>query len=248
MNFNGVFIGIMTFLIIGLCHPLVIKLEYYWGKKCWPVYLISGLICVAISLYIDNATASALLGVAAFSLFWSIHEIFAQEKRVLKGWYPQNPNRQYPTPSLPGSNLHQKLKIPKVFLLLFLFLLWGTAACMVLKTGFTYKPYANAILAIVVFSLFLLMFYRVTKKNYQRIMNYANQVYFYLVLDVKGYITIAIMIGLGFLLRHSPFIPVFFIGSFYLGLGLALAFAALIILFFFYREYIGWKSHLQEAA
>ena len=35
MNFNGIIVGAATFLIIGLCHPLVIKMEYYWGKKSW---------------------------------------------------------------------------------------------------------------------------------------------------------------------------------------------------------------------
>ena len=31
MHFEGLLIGACTFLIIGLFHPLVIKMEYYWG-------------------------------------------------------------------------------------------------------------------------------------------------------------------------------------------------------------------------
>ena len=31
INFNGLLIGIATFLIIGLFHPVVVKAEYYWG-------------------------------------------------------------------------------------------------------------------------------------------------------------------------------------------------------------------------
>ena len=53
MNYNGIIIGAAVFLSIGICHPLVIKMEYHWG----------------------------------------IHEMFLQEKRVLRGWFPENPGR-----------------------------------------------------------------------------------------------------------------------------------------------------------
>ena len=35
MNYVGILIGLATFLIIGLFHPLVIKGEYYFGTRCW---------------------------------------------------------------------------------------------------------------------------------------------------------------------------------------------------------------------
>ena len=54
MNFNGIIIGAAVFLSIGICHPLVIRMEYLWGS----------------------------------------HEMFLQEKRVLRGWFPENPKRQ----------------------------------------------------------------------------------------------------------------------------------------------------------
>lgn len=31
-HFEGIIIGICTFLIIGLFHPIVVKAEYYWGN------------------------------------------------------------------------------------------------------------------------------------------------------------------------------------------------------------------------
>ena len=34
-----------------------------------------------------------IVGAAVFSCFWGIHEIIGQEKRVLKGWFPENPKR-----------------------------------------------------------------------------------------------------------------------------------------------------------
>ena len=42
INFDGLLIGIATFLIIGLFHPVVVKAEYYWGTKCWWIFLRSG--------------------------------------------------------------------------------------------------------------------------------------------------------------------------------------------------------------
>ena len=36
----------------------------------------------------------SLLGVFAFSCFWTVHEITEQEERVRKGWFPANPNRK----------------------------------------------------------------------------------------------------------------------------------------------------------
>ena len=33
MNYDGIIIGIGTFLIIGLLHPVVIKAEYYFTTK-----------------------------------------------------------------------------------------------------------------------------------------------------------------------------------------------------------------------
>ncbi|ERI89248.1 hypothetical protein HMPREF1981_00038 [Bacteroides pyogenes F0041] len=91
----GLFIGICTFLIIGLFHPLVVKAEYYWGTKCWWIFLIGGFIGVIASLSVSNVIISSLLGVFAFSSFWTIKEVFDQEKRVKKGWFPKNPKRKY---------------------------------------------------------------------------------------------------------------------------------------------------------
>ncbi len=91
----GLFIGICTFLIIGLFHPVVGKAEYYWGTKCWWIFLILGIAGVVASLSIENVIIASLLGVFAFSSFWTIKEVFEQEERVKKGWFPKNPKRKY---------------------------------------------------------------------------------------------------------------------------------------------------------
>ena len=94
MNFSGIIIGLCTFLIIGVCHPLVIKAEYHFGKGCWWLFLLAGIGFAAISLFIDSMVWSTIAGVAAFSSFWSILELFEQEKRVKKGWFPANPRKR----------------------------------------------------------------------------------------------------------------------------------------------------------
>ena len=92
----GLVIGIGTFLVIGLFRPIVIKAHYHWGTGCWWIFLLLGIIGVTLSIIIGEVLWSALLGVFAFSSFWTIKELFEQEERVKKGWFPKNPKRQYP--------------------------------------------------------------------------------------------------------------------------------------------------------
>lgn len=47
----------------------------------------------ALSLFVRNDTVSTIIGGFAFSCFWGILEMFQQEKRVLRGWFPENPAR-----------------------------------------------------------------------------------------------------------------------------------------------------------
>ena len=94
-NFEGLLVGFCTFLIIGLFHPLVIKGEYHFGVKCWWAFLLLGLVCTVLSIMVGNSTVSILLGVTAFSSFWSTQEVFAQRERGRKGWFPKNPKRAH---------------------------------------------------------------------------------------------------------------------------------------------------------
>lgn len=70
MNINGIIVGAATFLIIGICHPLVIKAEYYIGKKSWWGFLAGGIVLAAVSLMIRDNTLSTIVGAGAFSFFW----------------------------------------------------------------------------------------------------------------------------------------------------------------------------------
>ncbi|MDR2808978.1 MAG: DUF4491 family protein [Tannerellaceae bacterium] len=93
---EGLLIGVTTFLIIGLFHPMVVKVEYYWGTKYWWIFLLWGIGGIVASLFVCNVFLSAVSGVFAFSSFWTIKELFEQEERVRKGWFPKNPKREYP--------------------------------------------------------------------------------------------------------------------------------------------------------
>ena len=92
---EGIIIGISTFLIIGLFHPVVIKAEYYWGTRCWWIFLVLGILGIIGALLVDNILISSSLGVFAFLSLWTIKEVSDQRKCVLKGWYPMNPKRKH---------------------------------------------------------------------------------------------------------------------------------------------------------
>ena len=94
MHLSGILIGVISFLSIGVFHPIVIKAEYYFSKSCWPVFLIAGIVLMAVSAMIENVIFSSALAVIGMSSWWSILELFEQEKRVKKGWFPANPKRE----------------------------------------------------------------------------------------------------------------------------------------------------------
>lgn len=95
MNYLGVIIAVVTFLVIGVFHPIVIKAEYYFGVKCWWVFAVAGVAFIVASLFFSNIVIASVLGVIGCSSLWSILEIFEQRKRVEKGWFPKNPKRKY---------------------------------------------------------------------------------------------------------------------------------------------------------
>lgn len=94
MNITGILIAIATFLIIGLFHPIVIKTEYYSGTKYWWIFLIVGILCCTLALFVENVALSAILGVLGATCLWSIKELYEQQERVKKGWFPKNPKRK----------------------------------------------------------------------------------------------------------------------------------------------------------
>lgn len=94
INLLGPGIGLATFIIIGIFHPLVIKGEYYFGQKINYAFFASGVIVLIGALLVKSLFWSAIISVVAFSSFWSIGEVREQKKRVERGWFPKNPKRK----------------------------------------------------------------------------------------------------------------------------------------------------------
>lgn len=95
MYFTGIIIAIMTFLAIGIWHPIVIKTEYYWGTRPWVLYLLVGICCCVAALFTEKRLSVVVPGGVWRSALWGIGELFSQKKRVEKGWFPMNPKRKH---------------------------------------------------------------------------------------------------------------------------------------------------------
>ena len=93
LNGSGILIGLTAFIVIGVLHPVVIRCEYYFSDRVWPVFLAGGLAFCTASLFVERPLLSSVLGVVGFSLLWSIRELKQQTRRVEKGWFPRNPKR-----------------------------------------------------------------------------------------------------------------------------------------------------------
>lgn len=109
MNYFGLFLGLVTLLIIGLGFVWVIKGEYYLGYLWWPYIMGLGILIVISSLFIPSNWGSALMGAFGASLIWGSTELKEQAVRAESGWYPFNPN---PKPNPPLVEKIKKLPPP----------------------------------------------------------------------------------------------------------------------------------------
>ncbi|MDR0420726.1 MAG: DUF4491 family protein [Prevotellaceae bacterium] len=84
MYISGLIVGASVFLLIGLFHPLVVKAEYYLGKKkLKPIFGLIFLISTVMSLF-TNVLLSIYLGCFGFACLWSVFEVDRQEKRRIE--------------------------------------------------------------------------------------------------------------------------------------------------------------------
>ena len=91
---QGIILGALTFILIGMFHPIVIKSEYHFGTRVWPIFLIVGIGCIIAAYFINDMFWSTLVSIVGFCSLWSIHEIFEQRERVRKGWFPKKKERK----------------------------------------------------------------------------------------------------------------------------------------------------------
>ncbi len=93
MHYFGLFVGILTLLIIGMAFPLVIHGERIFGYLWWPYMMGTGLLLVAASLLMHAAWPSVLVGVIGATFAWGSTELKEQAVRAELGWYPHNPHK-----------------------------------------------------------------------------------------------------------------------------------------------------------
>ena len=92
LNLEGIAVGGASLLVIGAFHPLVIWCEYHFSQKIWPLFLLCGLICLGLALFVQGLL-SILLGLVGVAFLWSIRELKEQARRVERGWFPKKPKR-----------------------------------------------------------------------------------------------------------------------------------------------------------
>jgi hypothetical protein len=94
LNYNGILVGAGTILSIWITRWACIKGEYYFTKKFWMVFLAVGVIGITFALFVESVVLSAVLSIFGFSNLWGIGEVFEQEKRVAKGWFPKKERKK----------------------------------------------------------------------------------------------------------------------------------------------------------
>ena len=90
------------------------------------------------------------------------------------------------------------------------------------------------LITVAVSIFFFIIFRRVVRKYSERIASLPDSVMIWQIFPTKGWILLAIMMGLGITLKHIPDVPMSFTASFYSGLGpmlivSALRFAAFVL-------------------
>ncbi len=94
IQLSGLIIGAVAFGSIALGRYLTIKGEYYFTRRFWIVFLILGGLLLLLALVTPHFLVSASCSILGFTFLWGIGEVIEQEKRVQKGWFPENPNRK----------------------------------------------------------------------------------------------------------------------------------------------------------
>lgn len=92
MNFDGLIFSAAALFIMGIYHPIVIKAEYHFSQKIWPLFAAIGIACLIASLYLKGVISYTVAFLGATNM-WCIIELKQQAKRVAKGWFPKNPNK-----------------------------------------------------------------------------------------------------------------------------------------------------------
>ena len=112
--------------------------------------------------------------------------------------------------------------------------IWGIPGINIAVKGFRTYMLMNPddlwwlmLITLAVSIFFFIIFRRVVRKYSERIASLPDSVMIWQIFPPKGWILLAIMMGLGITLKHIPDVPMSFTASFYSGLGPMLIVAGL---------------------
>ena len=93
IHLTGLSIAVSTFLVIGLFHPIVIKMEYYFGVRLWWIFLLAGIAFITagiVMLSFLSASAVVLANVLGviLGILWMVEGVSAL--MLLRGRVEQN--------------------------------------------------------------------------------------------------------------------------------------------------------------
>jgi hypothetical protein len=93
INWVGVCAALATFIGVWVGHVLVRVIEFNVKSIILPVIFFAtlGSLLLIGSFVVDTNALSAGLGILSMTAFWDAYEFFRQEKRIIKGHAPANP-------------------------------------------------------------------------------------------------------------------------------------------------------------
>ena len=94
MNFIGAIAALTAFFSIWLGHVAVRKIEFVSPTIWFPstVFATSGLTLEILSLFSIDHSLATVFGITGITLLWDAFELTRQQKRIIKGHAPANPN------------------------------------------------------------------------------------------------------------------------------------------------------------
>jgi Domain of unknown function (DUF4491) len=94
MNALGLIAALTAFLSIWLGHVAVRKIEFF-SPTIWipsTTFAILGVVCEWLSLITPNLQLTTAFGILGITFLFDAFELRRQQKRIIKGHAPANPN------------------------------------------------------------------------------------------------------------------------------------------------------------
>ena len=112
MNTLGLTAAVTAFVSIWLGHVAVRKIEFASPTIGIPatVFILLGLFTEYWSLTTANRPLSTILGIVGVTLLWDAFEFIRQQKRIIKGHAPANPNNPRHAAILADPNFHATIE------------------------------------------------------------------------------------------------------------------------------------------